>query len=292
MDHLGDDLTPVLVTGASGYLGRRVLDLLKKNGLEAVGSARSRDGGLATCDLTDRASVGELMRRLGPVTVIHCAAVVPRSASEYHDAKAGAASLLMVENLVRQKPRRFIYASSMTVYPDHIVTAHEDDAMPAGNGYAAHKLEAEKSLLAQAEMDVAILRLPGLFGPPRRSGVLYNAALAFAKGQDFRLVVPAPRWSALHVDDAAEVMVRAAQQAPQHQYVVNVGYPGRMAVADAVAQLASIFGIHWAPPEPRWFALDLTRLHRTLGPVGCDFGMRLRQVAAWAREAAVEVSDD
>ena len=288
---MGDDLTTTLVTGASGYLGSRVLRLLRARGVEAIGVARSTHPGLLACDLADPRAASELLRSVQPTAIVHCAAVVPRHAEEYADAGNAEASLRMVETALQLKPKRFIFASSMSVYPDGVLTAREEDATPSGNVYAARKLEAESLLLGHSSMSVSILRLPGLFGPPRRGGVLFNAALAFTKGQPFRLLEPVPRWSALHVDDAAGVMVRALEL-PRATHVMNVGYPGRMAVADAVAQLARMFERVWAAPVPVWFEFDLSRLHRLLGPVGSSFAVRLREIASWAREVALETVDD
>ena len=291
MDHVGDDLTTTLVTGASGYLGGRVLQLLKARRIDAIGIARSRHPGLLACDLTDPRAVSKLSRSVDPTNIIHCAALVPRHAEDYANTSKAEASFRMVETALKLKAKSLVFASSMSVYPDGVLTAHEEHATCSGKGYAARKLEAEALLLGQSSVNVSILRLPGLFGPPRRSGVLFNAARAFTRGQPFRLLEPAPRWSALHVDDAAEVMIRALRLRSAN-YVMNVGYPGRMAIADAVAQLARMFGRVWPAPAPVWFELDLSRLHRLLGPVGSSFSVRLRQLADWAREFRLETAND
>jgi nucleoside-diphosphate-sugar epimerase len=176
-----------------------------------------------------------------------------------------------------------IFPSSMTVYPSDVGFAREEDAVSAGPGYATGKLEAESRLLQQSGTDVVILRLPGLFGPPRQSGVLFNAALAFARDKDFRLAEPVPQWSALHVDDAADSVVKATTL-PSGKYLVNVGYPGRMSIPDAVGRLALLFGRNWSCSSSfTWFEFDLTRFQQLLGRVKSDFQTRLAQVAQWAQ---------
>lgn len=285
MDHVGDGLSPVLVTGASGFLGRRVLSRLQDDGVRAVGTDRG-GGEFLQCDLTDRGAVTDLVRRMRPATVVHCAAQVPRNTEEYADAAAAQASLRMVENIVSAAPCRMVFSSSMTVYPDAIELAREDDAAPQGEGYAACKLQAERVLMAAPNVVATILRLPGLFGRPRQSGVLFNAALAFATGTRPSLAKDLPRWSSVHVDDAADVVLRAVHARAGRSRVMNVGYPGAMAIGDAVRRLAAQFDVVFNPGECRWFTLDLTVLARELGLPSSSFNQRLQQLAEWARALA------
>lgn len=286
MDHLGNDLTPVLVTGASGYLGARVLALLRASGIEAVGISRSAAHGLTECNLSNDSAVARLMDKVRPRSVIHCAARVPRGPTDYADPILASANSRMLDGLLAHRPRRVIFPSSMTVYPNGIGLAREQDALATGPGYASAKLSMESRLLEDRNMDVAILRLPGLFGPPRRSGVLFNAAIAFARNADFQLRQPVPQWSALHIDDAANSMVKA-MGLPGGHHVMNVGYPGRMAIPDAVERLARLFGGIWSwPSAVTWFEFDLSRSFRLLGQTGSDFQSRLRQLADWARRTA------
>lgn len=286
MDHLGNDLTPVLVTGASGYLGARVLAILGTSGIDAVGTSRSAGHGLMECDLCDDSAVARLMDMVRPRSVIHCAARVPRDAAGYADPVLASANSRMLDGLLENRPRRFVFPSSMTVYPHGIGLARERDALATGPGYASAKLSMESRLLEDRSMDVAILRLPGLFGPPRRGGVLFNAAIAFARNADFQLRQPVPQWSGLHIDDAASSMVKALSL-PGGHHVMNVGYPGRMAIPDALERLARLFGRIWNwSSAVTWFELDLSRSLRLLGQTGSDFQSRLRQLADWARGTA------
>lgn len=282
MDHLGDALKPTLVTGASGYLGGRVLAMLQRNGVSALGVGRSVQCDVV-CDLLNRNATEALVAQYPDSQIIHCAAAVPKSHAEYSDKKSAAESLEMVRNLVSVGPRHMIFTSSMTVYPEDTVLAREEYTASIGNGYAASKLEAERVLLECPDITATILRLPGLFGLPRRGGVLFNSALALARGETPILERSLPQWAAIHVEDAADICVRAAFASPKCSMVMNVGYPGRMAISDAVTQLATLFGRELVVPPPKWFAFDLSRLNETLGPVSGELNDRLRDLASWAR---------
>jgi nucleoside-diphosphate-sugar epimerase len=281
MDHLGHALTPILVTGASGYLGAHILALLRDSGVSAFGVGRSKRCD-TVCDLTDGAATVALLSQYSDSPIINCAAVVPKSPSGYFDESTAAANLAMVRNLANAKPRRVIFASSMTVYPEGTLLAREEDAVAIGKGYASSKLEAERILLACPDITTTILRLPGLFGLPRRGGVLANSALALARGDVPTLDPSLPQWAAMHVEDAAEICVRATLVSEPYSMVMNAGYPEPMAIADAVMQLATLFGREVSVPPPKWFAFDLARLHSFLGPVAGKFDDRLRQMAMWA----------
>ena len=146
MDHLGDALNPILVTGASGYLGGRVLAMLQNNGMNALGVARSEQCDVV-CDLLNHNATEALIAQYPDSQIIHCAAAVPKSHTAYFDEKSATESLEMVRNLVSVRPRQVIYISSMTVYPEGTVLAREEDAVQIDNGYAAANFAAERVLL-------------------------------------------------------------------------------------------------------------------------------------------------
>jgi len=286
---MGDDLTPVLVTGASGYLGGSVLEMLRREGVNAIGLS-CKSPGTINCDLTDASAVGTLLRDIRPRVVVHCAANVPRSAADYLDEEAAGASLLMVENLARHRPQHLIFASSMTVYSDGIGIAREDCANPNSTGYAGGKLSAERLLLATPGVTSTILRFPGLFGPPRRGGVLFNAAMAYVCGGIPELADRLPQWSALHVSDAAELLVRAIRRKPAESSVINAGYPGRMSIRSAVKCIAAHFARDFDIGNSLWFEFDLSRLMSTLGLPRMTFEQRIAEFVEWVRVVAREAT--
>lgn len=149
--------------------------------MDALGVGRSEQCDIV-CDLRDRDATIALIAQHPDSRIIHCAAAVPKSHSDYFDEEAASESLEMVRNLANARPRYLVFVSSMTVYPDNIILAREEDAVLMGNGYSASKLMAEHMLLEYTDIAATILRLPGLFGLPRRGGVLFNSALAIARG--------------------------------------------------------------------------------------------------------------
>lgn len=185
----------ILVTGASGYLGRFVVQALDEHGLAFTPTSGRGAIGMA-CDLTDAEQVKRLIDRVQPTCIIHCAANVPKCPAEYHYGTAAWQSWTMAAHVAQLTSASIVLASSMT-------------AADPRTAYAQSKQVAE--FLIEHGIGNVIVRLPGLFGLPRRSGALYSAAAAHVTQG-----TPAPkaadyRWYAMTVADAALKLVEAAQ---------------------------------------------------------------------------------
>lgn len=291
---MGHDLGRVLLTGASGYLGQRVLARITTGPWGCVPT--SRDGRVGeSCDLTDAGAVRTLLERTRPSVVIHCAAVVPKSQADYDDAAAADRSVTMCKTLAQRADCRIILASSMTVYPAAPAAedgpVEEESAQAPAPGYARGKWEAEQLLFDRKRAGDVAVRLPGLFGLPRRSGVLFNAAAAFLARRPFALVASGEPWAAMAVDDAAECLVRAATlPSTEPCQPVNAGYSGEFSVAAAVSQIASLCGVEWEPPlvPVKPFALDVRRFESRYGALAVTFRQRLGEFVEAVRQLALE----
>ena len=272
----------IAVTGATGYLGARVIARLQALGIPTTACPGSASG----LDLTDQRQVRDYFRPGRFETVIHCAASVPKTAADYSDDDAGLRSLKMTENLLTATLSRIVFTSSMTVYPaDADMPVREEDAGAAATGYAGYKRRAELALEEANDTEVTIVRLPGLFGPPRESGLLYNAARELAAGRIPALDEPAPLWAALHVDDAADILVRSAAKTLSGEKILNAGYDSPMSVSQTVSELAALFGVDLPGGNAPVFQMNLTRLKQTVGLADQALADRLSELAAQARKS-------
>ncbi len=175
----------ILLTGASGYLGQCVVARLRtREGLQWCAPSDAH----RLRDLTRSEDMRALIAETQPDVVIHCAAAVPKTPSAYHDEQAAFDSLAMAVHLAQAGVSQIVFASSL------VVTAPT-------SAYARSKSAIESVVLRGN--DIA-LRLPGLFGLPRRSGVIYEAACEGVIRESYG------PWPAMHVADAAEYLVRAA----------------------------------------------------------------------------------
>jgi nucleoside-diphosphate-sugar epimerase len=159
----------ILVTGASGFIGGRIVETLHRDGAANLraGVARlpcSADLAqlpveIAVCDLNHAGSLDVALQ--GVEVVIHCA----RTANEA-DSAAGTRRLL--DRSKAAGVRKFIYLSSVAVYGDADGLVEEET--PAAGGltpYARGKLASEHDCRSAASpsMAVSILRPALVYGP-------------------------------------------------------------------------------------------------------------------------------
>ena len=259
-----------IVTGADGYLGRHVM---------AVAPAGTIGLKRLDVDLLDRAVTKATIT--ADDIVIHCAAQVPKNAEDYKNNRAAEHSLMMVDNLAESKPHRIIYASSMTVYADDgAVVRKEEDAGGHLSEYGQGKLDGEE-LLHRSGIPYTALRLAGLFGLPRRSGLIYNAVMAIIKKTAISLPKESPLWAPLAVEDAADLCLRAAQ----YDTAIgpcNAGYTGSFSVSRQIEELYDHFAfgatLSIIKSEPV-FEFDLNKLHCTFGKTKSQFYDRIDNLA-------------
>ncbi len=182
----------ILVTGASGFIGRALVAHLARCGHEVLAVSRAAvaaDGvpSARVPDYTDVARLTELLR--GHDTVIHLAALAHRQLSG--DAKAVAAAFAsnvastraMAMASAAAGARRFILISSIGVNGPRTDARPftEEDAPQPAEPYAFSKLQCElvlRDVIGQhPSMDFVIIRPPLVYGPnaPGNFGRLLRA---------------------------------------------------------------------------------------------------------------------
>jgi len=174
----------ILVTGATGLVGRHVVGRALSEGLRVralvrdraqAESLRARGVEVVEGEMTDRAA---LTRCAAGVThVVHCAAKVGDwgPTEEYVAVNVGGLESLIEALTKTGSLQRFVHISSLGVYParDHYGS---DESMPisaAGiDGYTGSKVEAEQLVQDRARsgrLPAVILRPGFIYGPGDRS---------------------------------------------------------------------------------------------------------------------------
>lgn len=149
----------ILVTGGAGYIGSHTVRALRGSGYDVVvldtlenGHASLIDGvPLVVGDTADRPVVAKLCRDHAVDAVVHFAAykAVGESMSDpgKYFGNNTASALALVETVVEQGVRRFVFSSTAAVYgtPDR-VPVREDAALHPESPYGESKLMVEKIL--------------------------------------------------------------------------------------------------------------------------------------------------
>lgn len=179
----------ILVTGASGFLGRNLIGRLLADGHAVAGSIRRPSSLLPSTVRTHVVDVenpqDSWAQALASVdTVVHCAARVHVMSDKSTDPLAAfrqanvEATLRLARESAAAGVRRFIFISSIKVngektLPGAPYTA--DDIPQPTDPYGISKMEAEAGLLALAEtvdMDVVIIRPVLVYGPGVKANFL------------------------------------------------------------------------------------------------------------------------
>ncbi len=179
---LSPDGPRTLVTGATGFVGGRLVDRLAKDGISVRATtrlaARAREiKGVewVRCELASDDDVRAAL--VGIDTVYHCAALVgrPSSLKEYEAVNVEGA-LRLARLSAEAGVKQFVYLSSIGVYAmprarkPFIEESHPYDARVAERGaYTQTKLAAEKAILEFAATHpvprIVVLRPGAIYGP-------------------------------------------------------------------------------------------------------------------------------
>jgi 2-alkyl-3-oxoalkanoate reductase len=286
----------VLVTGAAGFLGSHLIDLLVERGErpralvrpgESVPGPPGALAGVHSCDVGDRAALERALS--GVERVLHCAA---RTSPWGPEAEFWRTNVHGLETLVRTAVaagvRRVVHVSSITVHGNDVGGAADESAAlhPEPNPYSRSKVAGER-LLARMIRDegapVTIVRPGWIYGPrdaasfARLARTIETRRMVIVGAGDNRLPL-------IFVRDAARGVLLAseAEQAAGRSYLLVSGEP--VTQRDLLRAIASELGVP-APARriPYRVALllgsaaeDLGRLaHSRRPPPVMRYGMQL-----------------
>jgi GDP-L-fucose synthase len=302
----------VVVTGGTGFLGRRLTAALRTRGCAAVAGLGSGDYDLRRVEEAVR-----LYRELKPTLVVHLAAVVGGiGANRERPAEFFFDNLTMGLNVIDQAWRaavpKVVIAGTVCAYPKVVPVPFSEDDLWKGypeETNAPYGL-AKKALLVQSQAYRAqygfnsIFLLPGnLYGPgdnfdPRSSHVipaLIRKCVEAVEEKRDRIDVWGDGSASrefLFVDDAVEGILAAAERYDGSE-PVNLGSGQEILIRDLVHKIAAAVGftgtIAWDASKPNGQPrrqLDVSRAERFFGfkaTTGFDDG--LRQTVDWYRTA-------
>jgi nucleoside-diphosphate-sugar epimerase len=227
----------IVVTGASGVIGRVLMARLRSEGGEVVGVRRE------TFDLASGASLAKFIGRR-PEVIVHLAAAVPHSA-HYPDTETSAAKTRAADRTVRdaalQWGCRVVYASTCSLYDKHVATVKFED-MPvvvrSDSPYMQAKHEGEQMFAALPSH--GILRVPAPIGPGLPDTVVakrfFNQAMA---GETIRVWGTGKReQNYVDVRDIADIFLRAAHSTSLGVFNISADAPTTMLeLAAAMAEV-------------------------------------------------------
>jgi UDP-glucose 4-epimerase len=253
----------VLVTGAHGFLGRHVARLFSQKGHTVLGIGHGewdreewQSWGLSAWHQADITLVALKQYAEYPSLIAHCAGSGSVSFSLENPLpdfeRTVATTAHMLEYVRLHAPTcRVVYPSSASVYGTvEIVPIREDCRAAPISQYGVHKLMAEQMVVSYARqfgISAAIVRLFSVYGCGLRKQLLWDACRKFANydaiftgtGDEVR------DW--LHVEDAAELMLAAAEHASLECPTINGGSGEGVSVRDVLYYLGNLLRCDLTP---------------------------------------------
>lgn len=208
----------VVVTGASGLLGRALASIFASHGWKVEGTAYSRaqQRGLKKVDLRNRDEIEKLVHQAKPDVIIHSAAlrfpdVVDKNFEEAWKVNVDATKNLA--DIAGGLKIPLVFISTNYVFDGSKAPYKETDEPNPINKYGKTKLEGERILQATYPESI-ILRVPVLFGEVEylaESAVTYLFQCLIENEQVNHVSDYEVRWPAF-VGDVAEICVQLADQ--------------------------------------------------------------------------------
>ncbi|GGG63148.1 NAD-dependent epimerase/dehydratase family protein [Edaphobacter dinghuensis] len=227
---------PVLVTGASGFLGGRLTEILISEGERVTVLARSTSDlshlsesspdrlRIVRGGLTDYESLLEAMRDV--THVFHCAAASTDWApiEVYLESNVRGTEMLLAAARKQSQLQRFLHVSTTDVYGYPIVPCTETgEVRDAGLPYNWTKIWAEEAVwrASRAGLPVTIVRPATIYGPRGKAFVTDIADLLKSR-QMAHIDGGRATGGFLYVDNAVSAMIAAAQSADAEGQAYNL----------------------------------------------------------------------
>lgn len=248
----------VLVTGASGFIGMRIVEAVENKGWTAVGTSRTGSDGLIRLDVTAVASFGNV-RQFSPFdVVVHCAGIAHRFAAagrEYESVNVSG-TRNVAEFAAGSGAKHLVHLSSVLVYGRHGSRIAESDGCRSKDAYAASKLRSEDAAVEVAKqkgMPLTILRPAPVIGENCK-GNFARLVRAIDRGRFAMVGGGANRKSLVYVGDVADACLRAIEtEASDTPGIFNVAAESvstREIVDSIYRSLGSKQPSFWIPAAP------------------------------------------
>ena len=301
---------PILILGASGFIGANLLRLLLESRHDVYGTASRlpawRLAGVPAAnvrvlDLRVDSDLDQLLDSVAPRTIFDCVAYGAYSFEEdsqliYQTNFDLVVRLLRRLDSASHSIAAYVHAGSSSEYGDNAAGPREDAFTAPNSHYAVSKVAAANVIYYYGKkrgLPCANLRLYSVYGPMEDSSRLLPVVVRHALEKRFPpLADPETSRDFVYVEDACEAFLDAALELtpPFYGESFNIASGKKTTLADVAAAAAQEFGIEGQPvftmpgrrwDLPNWFGeIAKAREHLHWQP-RTGFREGLRRTAAW-----------
>lgn len=222
-------MSAILLTGATGFVGRYVARQLQDMGHEVVGTTTHSSDHWVSCDLRDRESVMDVVKQADPEIVIHLAAL--SSVTQGNTLDYYSTNLVGTENLLHAvdslgSRRRFIFVSTAGVYGNQPTGVLSEDLAPLPvSHYGISKYACERLVWNFSDRhDMIVARPFNVIGAGQSGSFIVPKLVKHfsQKAPSIRLGRLEPVRDYIDVQACSDIIARLATEDIQTGEVINV----------------------------------------------------------------------
>jgi len=256
------------ITGASGFLGSRIVDIALRRGHEIIAFTRDPSRGIPGCTMR-KFSLDETPDISGCEALIHLAGEqpaglwTPAKKRRIVDSRVrGTRRVVEAIMAAEQKPEVLVNASAIGFYGDR---GEEEltETLPPGSGFLADTVQAWEAEAQRASEDVRVVRLRIALVLGRKAGALPIIALPFRLGLGAQIGNGRQWLSWIHLEDLAQLALFAVENM-DIRGPMNASAPWPVRNADFTRLLAR--QLH----RPAFFRVPAFLLRHGLGDFSCE----------------------
>ena len=292
----------VLITGAAGFIGSKLLELFIARGYVVFGWDRINAEKFENIDMLDETAIIAALECARPDIVVHCAGLADVGKSVQYPETDYAGNVTITHNLLFALHRlnmnsiRVVFLSSAGVYGNPIsLPITEDMAVNPLSPYALHKVMCEdmcRYFKYNYNMDIKVARVFSAYGAGLRKQIFWDMHVKaektgklqmFGTGNESR--------DYIHVDDVIQSLYILATANTDDMFF-NVANGEEITIKQATQWFAECAGIdvdkiefngHVREGDPINWRADITRIRKLGYKKHIDMRIGLQQYVDWIR---------
>jgi nucleoside-diphosphate-sugar epimerase len=270
-------MAKALITGATGFIGGRLAEVLVGQGVPVVALVRTWSAAARISRLPlemlpgDVLDLDSLRRALAGCGVVYHCAVDWRGGGRQNKLSSAQGTRNVLQAAADAGVARVVFLSTVGVFgrsPAKELVTEEDPTPHTGDDYGDGKIDAEREALEAHRtrgLPVAVLRPTIVYGPFSRSWTVSTAA-AVREGRMVMVNGGGGVCNALYVDNLIEAMLLAARHPQAPGQVFHISDPVTVSWKTFIEAHARALGESYLP-LPEMTVEEIARLRREVGQV-------------------------